>query len=148
LFLWGELEEWIVLIAMSIPPIWPLFRPYMQRFIKTTTSQSRSRQYKQTYPQSSATGCPSGLASPRVTTTVTISSNKDAPTSPSKMRMSKYGEVIEEPLGSPLGTETAVEEEVSESRRSLPVVDNIRNSKKLQEGWMELSDLKEQGHQQ
>lgn len=121
----------------------------MQRFIKTTTSQSRSRQYKQTYPQSSATGCPSGLASPRVTTTVTISSNKDAPLSPSsKVRMSKYGEVIEEPLGSPLGTETVVEEEASESRRSLPVVDNIRNSKKLQEGWMELSDLKEQSHQQ
>lgn len=35
LFLWGELEEWLVIICMCIPPVWPLFRPLCQRFLET-----------------------------------------------------------------------------------------------------------------
>lgn len=134
---------------MSIPPVWPLFRPCVQRFIKTTTSHSRSKGYKQNYPQSSATGATSGIPPPRVTTTVSIASNTGAPVSPStKVHISKYGEVIEEPVDSHFDEErTAVShgDDGDESRRSLGMVNNIRNSKKLQEGWMELNDLKDDG---
>ena len=42
LFRWGEVEEWLVIICMSIPPVWPLFRPYCERFLNLT-SQNASR---------------------------------------------------------------------------------------------------------
>lgn len=155
LFLWGSLEEWLVLVAMLIPPIWPLFRPFVQRFVKISTSHSRSRQYKQNYAQSSATGGPSlasKMAPPRINTTVSVSSHAGPLPSPSsKVRLSKYGELIEESTDSPVETETstAVDEESADTKRnSLQVVDNIRNSKKLQSGWVELRDLNGQGRRQ
>lgn len=150
LFLWGEIEEWIVLIAMSIPPVWPLFRPYFQRFLRTTTSQSRSRRYKQEYQYGSEAAGHSGIPPPQVTTTVSISSDKATLASPgTRVKMTKYGEILEEPVDSFQfdGSRTAVshddEEPGEPKRKSLQVVDNIRNSKKLQEGWMELNDFKE-----
>ena len=42
LFLWGEVEEWLLIICMCIPPTWPLFKPYFERFLETT-SRSRNR---------------------------------------------------------------------------------------------------------
>ena len=35
LFTWGEVEEWLVIIAMSIPPTWPLFKSGYERFART-----------------------------------------------------------------------------------------------------------------
>ncbi|KAF2229101.1 hypothetical protein EV356DRAFT_437826, partial [Viridothelium virens] len=32
LFEWGQVEGWLVLIAMSVPPTWPLVKPYYERF--------------------------------------------------------------------------------------------------------------------
>lgn len=151
LFLWGEIEEWLVLIAMSIPPIWPLFRPLVQGFIKSSTSQSRSRKYQQEYQYGSATGGGS-TAPPRVTTTVSITSSTKAgtPLPSPRLPMSKYGDILEEAM---IGDEhddesgTVVSREGEElakgpRRKSLPVA-NIRNSLKLQDGWVELSDLQE-----
>lgn len=34
---WGFIELWIVLIALSIPPIWPLLKPYFGDAIATGT---------------------------------------------------------------------------------------------------------------
>ncbi|KAJ5579520.1 uncharacterized protein N7459_005505 [Penicillium hispanicum] len=71
LFCWGEVEEWVVLITMSIPPVWPLFRPFMQRFIQSN----------QQYSSTAAGDQPSSAFSPPlVTTTISISSTKDTPT--------------------------------------------------------------------
>ena len=75
LFLWGEVEEWIVLITMCIPPVWPLFRPLVQRFLETTTSRSRSRHQNYTpYNRTDQDGNSSRLWPPRVTTTISVSS--------------------------------------------------------------------------
>ena len=155
LFLWGEIEEWVVLIAMSIPPIWPLFRPLFQRVIKTTTSQSWSRRYKQDYgAQSSALASPTAgtFPPPRITTTISISSNKEALPSPGhNAQFTKFGAIDEQPIDSDSQSESATavsrtEGEEDPRRTSLPVVDNVRNSRKFQGGWLELKDLKEQGH--
>ncbi|KAI9699843.1 MAG: hypothetical protein M1820_007018 [Bogoriella megaspora] len=40
LFVWGEVEEWLVIIAMSIPPTWPLFKPYCERFVGMVSRKS------------------------------------------------------------------------------------------------------------
>lgn len=79
LFLWGEVEEWIVLITMCIPPVWPLFRPFAQRFIENATSRSRSR--PQQYALDNRTdkdGSSSRMWPPRVTTTISVSSFNEA----------------------------------------------------------------------
>ncbi|KAJ5908794.1 hypothetical protein N7495_001476 [Penicillium taxi] len=46
LFRWGEAEEWIVLITMSIPPVWPLFRPLTHNFINSSLSRRSQDMYK------------------------------------------------------------------------------------------------------
>ncbi|KAJ5161944.1 hypothetical protein N7492_007336 [Penicillium capsulatum] len=78
LFLWGQVEEWVVLITMSIPPVWPLFRPLAQNIISSTTgSRRQSRGYKKSYG-SSARACPSDAPQPPlITTTISVSSAKD-----------------------------------------------------------------------
>ncbi|KAF2233624.1 hypothetical protein EV356DRAFT_468184 [Viridothelium virens] len=40
LFTWGEVEEWLVIIAMSVPPTWPLFKPFCQRFAHIVSRSS------------------------------------------------------------------------------------------------------------
>lgn len=151
LFLWGEIEEWIVLIAMSVPPVWPLFRPWVQGFTKPTTSKSRSGRYKQEYPYGSSAGGGSAVLPPKVTTTVSISSTtrEGTPLPSPRLPISKYGEILEETVNDERDDEsrTVVSHEGDESpkesrRKSVPV--NIRSSLKLQDGWMELSDLREQ----
>jgi len=34
LFIWGEVEEWLLIICASVAPTWPLFKPYFQRFFE------------------------------------------------------------------------------------------------------------------
>ncbi|KAJ5669969.1 uncharacterized protein N7477_005332 [Penicillium maclennaniae] len=94
LFLWGEVEEWIVLITMSIPPVWPLFRPFTSKFIKSNHTRSQRRyndQYGYKYnskgPYSTtAVGDqspgfpPANFPPPLVTTTISISSAKETAT--------------------------------------------------------------------
>ncbi|KAF3386979.1 hypothetical protein F1880_001639 [Penicillium rolfsii] len=100
LFCWGEVEEWLVLITMSIPPVWPLFRPFSNRFINSnlTGSKQRSHMYNCKRPYSTTAvgdqspGFPLPISPkfppPMVTTTISISSAKNgAPTiMPSEMR--------------------------------------------------------------
>ncbi|KAJ5513692.1 hypothetical protein N7463_003244 [Penicillium fimorum] len=76
LFCWGEVEEWLVLITMSIPPVWPLFRPLTHQFIKYTSNRSQPQYKYDGYGQSNPTtrGHPSD--GPIVTTTISISSHK------------------------------------------------------------------------
>ena len=40
LFLWGEVEEWLLIIAMSVPPTWPLFKPYWERITSKVSRDS------------------------------------------------------------------------------------------------------------
>ena len=94
LFLWGEVEEWVVLITMSIPPVWPLFRPFTSKFIKSNATRSQQRynynygyNYNSKQPYSTtAIGDqspgfpPPNYAPPLITTTISISSAKDADT--------------------------------------------------------------------
>jgi hypothetical protein len=76
LFRWGEAEEWIVLISMSIPPVWPLFRPFTHRFVKSSASRSNPP-YGQYGQYGSKTGnLTSTGAPPTVTTTISVSSTK------------------------------------------------------------------------
>ncbi|KAJ5278958.1 hypothetical protein N7478_004330 [Penicillium angulare] len=79
LFRWGEVEEWVVLITMSIPPVWPLFRPLTTRFIKSGGSSRSPNQYMQynQYGYRSKNGEMGSTAEPPiVTTTISISSTK------------------------------------------------------------------------
>ncbi|KAJ5106532.1 hypothetical protein N7456_003207, partial [Penicillium angulare] len=80
LFRWGEVEEWVVLITMSIPPVWPLFRPLTTRFIKSggfSRSPNQYMQYNQYGSRSTKHGeMGSTAAPPIVTTTISISSTK------------------------------------------------------------------------
>jgi hypothetical protein len=100
LFRWGEVEEWIVLITMSIPPVWPLFRPLTHRFIKSTGNRSQP-QYKlyNEYGQfASTTRATQSAAPPIVTTTISISSHKghqpsaDTVDASSSDSLSRFGE--------------------------------------------------------
>ncbi|KAJ5489729.1 hypothetical protein N7539_004619 [Penicillium diatomitis] len=81
LFCWGEVEEWLVLITMSIPPVWPVFRPFTTRFVKSTATGSRRRGYtynlKTPYSTTAAGDQSPGLPPPLVTTRISISSVKD-----------------------------------------------------------------------
>ncbi|KAJ5224013.1 hypothetical protein N7468_008555 [Penicillium chermesinum] len=85
LFLWGEVEEWLVLITMSIPPVWPLFRPFTSKFIKSTSSRGQPPAYAYGYNYKrtgSITGVNSPLSPsfppPLITTTISVSSAKEA----------------------------------------------------------------------
>lgn len=89
LFLWGEVEEWIVLITMSIPPVWPLFRPFTHKFIKSTNSRSQPPTYPTyNYKKTASTTAVNSPMSPNfpnfppplITTTISISSAKEAQT--------------------------------------------------------------------
>ncbi|KAJ5195423.1 uncharacterized protein N7498_008861 [Penicillium cinerascens] len=92
LFLWGEVEEWLVLITMSIPPVWPLFRPFTSKFIRSHATRSQQRYnynygYNSKQPYSTtAVGDqspgfpPPNYPPPLITTTISISSAKDAET--------------------------------------------------------------------
>lgn len=94
LFLWGEVEEWIVLITMSIPAIWPLFRPSTSRFVKSSLSRSNRRGYNSNcncncrchsnQPQSPSVVSDQSPGSrlPLVTTTISVSSIKGGRTAP------------------------------------------------------------------
>ncbi|OGE50159.1 hypothetical protein PENARI_c018G04992 [Penicillium arizonense] len=106
LFRWGEVEEWIVLITMSIPPVWPLFRPLTHRFIRSTVNRSQP-QYKQNGDYGnygSTTRGNQSIAPPVVTTTISISSQKGATASatmagPSSSAdsLTRFGEEAETP---------------------------------------------------
>ncbi|KAJ5908723.1 hypothetical protein N7495_001405 [Penicillium taxi] len=76
LFQWGQVEEWVLLISMSIPPVWPLFRPWTKKFFP-----SSSRPYDpysgKGYDQFASTGRELTNADPPVvTTTISVMSNK------------------------------------------------------------------------
>lgn len=76
LFRWGEVEEWVVLITMSIPPVWPLFRPLTSRFIKSAGLSRSPHQYIYDQYGSKRGEMGSNAAPPIVTTTISISSTK------------------------------------------------------------------------
>ncbi|KAJ5655973.1 hypothetical protein N7507_007923 [Penicillium longicatenatum] len=90
LFRWGEVEEWIVLITMSIPPVWPLFRPFTSRFIKSTNSRSgpqyayKNNQAYGSVPLYGSTAVASPMSPnfppPLITTTISVSSMKEEAT--------------------------------------------------------------------
>ncbi|OQD82894.1 hypothetical protein PENANT_c019G07242 [Penicillium antarcticum] len=129
LFRWGEVEEWIVLITMSIPPVWPLFRPLTHHFIKSTASRSHP-QYKQDgyYGNYGSTtrGNPS-IAPPIVTTTISISSQKGGPASATTVRPSSSADSL-----SRCGEDEPETTHTILSHNGDP------------EGWVEMSHLKEQ----
>lgn len=124
LFLWGEVEEWIVLITMCIPPVWPLFRPFAQRFLETTTSRSQSRPHNYTpYYRTDQEGNSSGMWPPRVTTTISVSSatgttTTAVPSGKSSDSITKHCDQAGEPY-------------------------NEFHDRNMQETWVELPDLEE-----
>ncbi|KAJ5637733.1 hypothetical protein N7490_007612 [Penicillium lividum] len=98
LFRWGEVEEWLVLITMSIPPVWPLFRPFTSKFIKSNSSRS-GRQYAYKDPQpygsvplygSTAVASPlsPNFPPPLITTTISVNSMKGGDTTVASSRAS------------------------------------------------------------
>ncbi|KAJ5580039.1 uncharacterized protein N7459_006024 [Penicillium hispanicum] len=125
LFCWGEVEEWVVLISMSIPPVWPLFRPFTHRFIRSNGSRSQPR-YKQYDPYGSTRGdLTSAGAPPIITTTISISSTKGVSSgavpvgeASSSDSISRYGEEPDTPA-------------------------TVLSSTGDPEGWVELSHFKE-----
>ncbi|KAJ5884444.1 hypothetical protein N7504_012016 [Penicillium tannophilum] len=96
LFRWGEVEEWIVLITMSIPPVWPLFRPFTSRFIKTNNSRSgpqyayKNNQAYGSVPLYGSTAVASPMSPnfppPLITTTISVSSMKEEATTVASSR--------------------------------------------------------------
>lgn len=74
---------------MSIPPVWPLFRPFTTRFIKSNLSRTPGpSNYNYNYQYKNAGYSTTAIASPMspnfpppmVTTTISISSAKDGAT--------------------------------------------------------------------
>jgi hypothetical protein len=135
LFRWGEVEEWLVLITMSIPPVWPIFRPFTHRFIKSTITGSKRKSYMYNYKQpysTTAVGDQSpGFPPPRspgfppmVTTTISISSAKD-------------------------GGSTIVPSETGSRVSNERVPHDILHDKSYSTTWVELSDVnpKDSQHQ-
>lgn len=122
LFLWGEVEEWIVLITMSIPPVWPLFRPFTHKFIKSTQSRSKPPTYP-TYNHKK-TGSTTAVNSPMspnfppplITTTISISSAKEAQATVAPSEVSSRSSNEREP------------------RQILPTAN-------AQGGWVEMTDI-------
>ncbi|KAJ5102558.1 hypothetical protein N7532_003087 [Penicillium argentinense] len=125
LFLWGEVEEWVVLITMSIPPVWPLFRPFTTRFIKSNFSRTPGPDYKYNYgykrPGYSSTAVASPMSPnfppPMITTTINISSAKDGATT-----------IIPSETGS----------RISDERTPHDILDKNSNA---QGGWVELGKV-------
>jgi len=52
--IWGQVELWIVLIALSIPPVWPLVKPYVQEI--SSKIQTRSKSWRSRSDQSKMSG--------------------------------------------------------------------------------------------
>ena len=124
LFLWGEVEEWVVLITMCIPPVWPLFRPYAQQFIKNTSSRSHPRNYTLPYNRTAQEASSSKVAwPPRVTTTISVTSVMDKTAVPSR-------------------TSSEFILKHNEHHGETPY-NNVFHDKKTQDTWVELSDLEE-----
>ncbi|KAJ5083913.1 hypothetical protein NUU61_008492 [Penicillium alfredii] len=129
LFRWGEIEEWVVLITMSIPPVWPLFRPFTHKFIKSTSSRSQPRNYQQPYG-TSAPGDRASLAPPPlVTTTISISSSKE-PT----------------PTSVPVGASSDSVSKYSDDHQEVPY--NVLSDKNMEAAWVQLSDLEKNPYPQ
>ena len=80
---------------MSIPPVWPLFRPFTHRFIKSTVSRSQPRDYKQTYGP--ATPASPSFPPPLITTTISVSSTKDGGTTVVPSESSSRGSADQTP---------------------------------------------------
>ncbi|KAI9727463.1 MAG: hypothetical protein M1828_006405 [Chrysothrix sp. TS-e1954] len=47
LIMWGAAEQWIVLIAISVPPTWPLFRPLALRTLSKLSRHKKSETPRQ-----------------------------------------------------------------------------------------------------
>ncbi|KAJ5359106.1 uncharacterized protein N7496_011519 [Penicillium cataractarum] len=126
LFRWGEVEEWVVLISMSIPPVWPLFRPFTRHFIKSN-GQSRSLPPYKNYNQyaSSKGDLTSPIAGPVITTTISISSTKGPSSSAEPARAE-----------SSAGSFTRYDEEEAETPHT------VLSSTGGPEGWVEMSRYK------
>jgi hypothetical protein len=126
LFRWGEVEEWVVLISMSIPPVWPLFRPFTHRFINSH-GQSRSAPPYKGYNQypSSRGDLTSAVAGPIITTTISISSTKGPSAEAEPVR-----------AASSAGSFSRYDEEEPETPHT------VLSSTSGPEGWMEMSHYK------
>ncbi|KAJ5832062.1 hypothetical protein N7474_000373 [Penicillium riverlandense] len=158
LFRWGEVEEWVVLISMSIPPVWPLFRPLTQRFIKTTSSRSHPQLYYSNYKQYASTTDPCspaspgfppsprfptsprsptspGLAPPMVTTTISVSSMaKEQTTSVPSRSISRISH-----------SHTNCSDEgdlLSEREHDHRIPSPVSADNRVEDGWMELQGVK------
>ncbi|KAJ6108446.1 hypothetical protein N7523_009769 [Penicillium sp. IBT 18751x] len=126
LFHWGEVEEWVVLISMSIPPVWPLFRPFTHRFIKSTASRSNPL-YNQYGQYGSKTGnLTSTGAPPVVTTTISISSTKGVSAA-----------------AMPVGASSSAESMTRYSGEEPETPHTVWSSNGDPEGWVEMSHYKQ-----
>ncbi|OQE46922.1 hypothetical protein PENCOP_c001G05384 [Penicillium coprophilum] len=125
LFCWGEVEEWLVLITMSIPPVWPLFRPLTNQFIKYTSDRSQPQYKYDGYGQSTPTTRGHLADGPIVTTTISISSHKGAAMT--------AGTVDEE------GSDSLSRYEEEPETSQMPLGYNGHP-----EGWMEMPQFNEQ----
>ncbi|KAJ6036525.1 hypothetical protein N7540_000804 [Penicillium herquei] len=129
LFRWGEVEEWVVLISMSIPPVWPLFRPLTTRFIKSAGMSHSPRQYMQ-YNQYGSRGAPlgstAGAAPPIITTTISISSTKGVSAA-----------------AEPVGTSSSSAESITRYDEEEPETPHtVLSGNGDPEGWVEMSHYK------
>jgi hypothetical protein len=126
LFRWGEVEEWVVLISMSIPPVWPLFRPFTRRFIKSNGQSHSQPPYKNYNQYASSKGdLTSPITGPVITTTISISSTKGPSSSAEAVR-----------AASSAGSFSRYDEEEAETPHT------VLNSTGGPEGWVEMSRYK------
>lgn len=111
---------------MSIPPVWPLFRPFTHRFI-SSHGQSRSAPPYKGYNQyaSSRGDLTSAVAGPIITTTISISSTKGPSAAAEPVR-----------AASSAGSFSRYDEEEPETPHT------VLNSTSGPEGWMEMSHYK------
>ncbi|KAJ5384074.1 hypothetical protein N7517_001985 [Penicillium concentricum] len=124
LFCWGEVEEWLVLITMSIPPVWPLFRPLTNQFIKYTSDRSQPQYKYNGYGQSAPTIRGQQSDGPIVTTTISISSHKGA----------VAADTVDDE-----GSDSLSRYEEEPETSQMPLGPNGHP-----EGWVEMSQFKEQ----
>src|SRR5699024_7082441 len=114
-------EEWIVLITMCIPPVWPLFRPYAQQFIKNTSSRRHPRNYTLPYSRTAQEARLSSAAwPPRVTTTISVTSAMGTTAVPST---------------------TSLESILEHNEHQGETPYNVFHDKNTQDTWVELSEL-------
>ena len=108
---------------MCIPPVWPLFRPFAQQFIKTTSSRSQPPNYTLPYNRSGQEAqSSSGIWPPRVTTTISVTSATGTTARPSGASSDSILKQNENEEGPPY---------------------NVFHDKNMQETWVELPDLDE-----